>query len=66
MTALAEGGLYDLGYSFRAVDSCFGNNGTEKEKGNLLTRAFCIHLRIHVSENHHGASSFHRHGPVHF
>lgn len=66
MTALAEGGLYDLGYSFRTGDSCIGNIGAEKEKSDLLARAFGFHLRIHFSENYHGASSFRRHGPFHF
>lgn len=66
MIALAEGGLYDLGYIFRAGDNCIGDIGAEKEKSDLLSRAFCFHLCIHVAENHHGASSFHRHGPFHF
>lgn len=66
MTVLAEGGLYDLGYSFRTGDSCFGNIGAEKEKSSLFARSICFHLCIHVGENHHGAPSFHRHGPFHF
>ena len=66
MIALAEGGLYDLGYSFRAGDSCIGNTGFEKEEADLLAGPICFCLRIHVSKNHHGAASFHRHGPFHF